>query len=266
MIRLTLQNRDISYLAFPDLGALAQAATGLSERSPDWAGATRAQAQRRAIEGNLDLVARADRLLDQIETDLDLSGLSRQSVPALAGGAPCVPAMLSGHPLTMRARRPVASPAGEVTILASAFISASISHDVIARRGAAVLALVRAVSLVRPVRLVIFYADSGKGTRSSLVSVPIETAPLDLARAAWALTAPEFLRQLLLPICDKTLGKDYNQGQPFTGDAGAAVAGLLGAESYLALPDLLSSNSTAFKTDRAALEWLQSNLATAQEI
>jgi len=266
MIRLNLQDRDVSYLAFPDLGALAQAATGLRERDAGWAGATRAQAQRRAIEGNLDLVARADRLLDQIETDLDLSSLSRQSVPALAGGAPCVPAMLSGHPLTMRARRPVTNPAGEIAILVSAFISATISHNVIARRGAAVLALVRAVALVRPVRLVIFSPSDGHHGRSALLSVPIETAPLDLARAAWALTSPEFLRQICIPIENDLLGDSYAGGPPFTGDAGAAVAGLLGADSYLALPDLRNTNSQPFKTDRAALGWLQSNLATAQEI
>mgnify|MGYP001050691452 CR=1 FL=1 len=264
MITLDLNNRSVDFRPFSDLGDLAQAATGLRERSASWAGATREEAQARAVGGNLDLVARADCLLDKIETDLDLAGLERQSVPALAGGAPCVPAMLAGHPLTMRARRPASTPAGELTILASLFISAGISHDVIARRGAAALALVRAVSLVRPVRLVVFSPSDGAAGRSVILSAPIETAPLDLARAAWALTAPELLRQLCIPIEDAMLGDDYAGGQPFTGDAGAALAGILGAESYLALPDLKISNSTSFKTDSAALAWLTENLAQAQ--
>ena len=260
MISVSLANRDVKYQPFDDLGALAQAATGLAEENPDWAGATRAEAQRRAIEGNLDLVARADRLLDQIEADLDLSGLSRQSVPALAGGAPCVPAMLAGHPLTMRARRPIASPAGEITILASLFISSSVSHDVIARRGSAALALVRALSLVRPVRLVVYYPSDGFDNSASLISAPIETAPLDLARAAWALTAPEILRQIAIPLESQALGAKYAGGAPADYDHAQALAGLQGVDDYLALPCLRASAAKPFKTDSAALAWLQDHL------
>jgi hypothetical protein len=266
MITFPLKDRTVSYQAFTDLGSLAQAATGLRETGADWAGASRAVAQRRAVEGNLALVDRADRLLDQIETDLDLTGLSRQSVPALAGGAPCVPAMLSGHPLTMRARRPVASPRGELTIMVSLWITAHAKHDAIARRGVAVLALVRALALVRPVRLLIVSPSDGYRNRSTLVTAPVDTAPLDLARACWALTAPELLRQLCIPIEEQMLGTDYAGGRLFSGDAGAVVARLIDAESHLYIPDLRAAEMDHFATDSAALAWLQSTLTTAQEL
>jgi hypothetical protein len=227
-----------------------------------WAGASRAETVQRARAGDVSRVAPSDALLSKIETSLDLSSLARASVPAVAGGVPVVPAFLAGSPVAMRARRKVTSPRGEVALFVSQFVSHQVKADTIARRGAAVLALARALAMVRPVALYAYTASRSRDRPiASLTLVRLDSAPLDLARAAWMLSAPEALRQGAVKLHKDMQGKAWTNGTPIEDhDTPRAIADLLGVESYVATPDLFSTSGD-FSSDESALAWVQSNLA-----
>jgi hypothetical protein len=73
--------------------------------------------------------------------------------------------------------------------------SAGIDAQTCLKRGAAMLALVRMLTNLRPVELWCVIAIGRQNSRSSLC-VRLDTAPLDLARAAHMLTHPSVFRAL----------------------------------------------------------------------
>lgn len=260
-------NKTTTAAVFPTMSEWAKTAeAGLAYRSrhdsdSEWAGSTFAEAMQRAAAGDMSRVSRADRLLDRIEAGLDLSSLRRLSTPSVAGGSPNVVAYLAGSPLSMRSRRPVMSDRGEVVIFANLFISASFNLSVYERRGAALLALVRAVSQIRPITL---YATgvSVDDTARKIQAVKIDTAPLDLARAAWILCAPEAFRQLALSV-NCAIGKNYDMWMPAQDTKSeAALAAALGVSDFVTTPALVSKvGKSPFDTDDSAAAWVQGQLA-----
>jgi hypothetical protein len=99
-------------------------------------------------------------------------------------------------------------------------ISAAISAQQVCNRGIAILALVRALSSHRPIEL--WACDFGSsdptmsghgGANAVCIAAKIETTPLDLAAASYALTHPAFVRNVLF-----NLEKKYHNflgGWPF---------------------------------------------------
>ena len=120
---------------------------------------------------------------------------------ALAGGSPLVPAYLAGHPLAMRQRVRIASQHAPMAIVVDTTISSGISNETIRKRGAAILALVRLLGAVRPIEL---YAACGIGSNqhdgATWFFARIETAPLDLGRAGFALCNPTFPRGIFYEV------------------------------------------------------------------
>lgn len=151
-------------------------------------GVTYAEMIDKARDGDLSGVAASDAFLSKLE---DISPVSRRwaTVAAVAGGAPNVGAYLAGSPMAMRRRTRLATDAAPLTILVDTSSSGGISAAQLIKRGAAVLALVRLLSSLRPVTL---YAVCGcqPGRKTSGVAVKIDTTPLDLARAAFMLGHP----------------------------------------------------------------------------
>jgi hypothetical protein len=263
-------NKTTTAAVFQTLTAWASAAEAgrkfsLRDRNDDndtWAGSSFAEAMQRAAAGDMSRVSRADRLLDRIEAGLDLSSLRRLSTPSVAGGSPNVVAYLAGSPLSMRSRRPVMSDRGEVVIFANLFISASFNLSVYERRGAALLALVRAVSQIRPITLYVTgVADNGD--RRKIQAVKIDTAPLDLARAAWALSAPEAFRHIAI-CANHQIGGEYDMWRAADDTkTEAALAAALGVSDFVTTPALVSKvGKSPFDTDESAAAWVQGQLAT----
>lgn len=254
--------RRIHYIAFSGLPDFAAAAAPLGDShasTPDWAGADYPTALARAAHGDMARVAPSDRMLGQIERLLDLSTLKAQIVPAVAGGVPCVPAYLAGHPMAMRTRRKMHHDRGEMVLAVNGWTPEGVGLDVIARRGAAVLALARAASMVRPVRIVSF-AVSGDRDDAFAYTLPLDSAPIDLARAAWVLGAPEFTRQLRLAVQAATIphgttGRPDTQTRRFLCD----MLGIDDAALVIA-PGVIGDDSLA--DDDAAVTWINANLDT----
>jgi hypothetical protein len=152
-----------------------------------------------ARSGDLSGVAASEALLDKLESEQFVSPVWRNRLDVV-GGSPCVPAFLAGHPMAMRRRERVKTEQGPLTIIVSMTLSGGIDTDTMRKRGASLLALVRLLSANRPVELwtAVCLGGNGYGTHTL---VRLDTAPLDLARAAHMLTCPSVTRGLGYGIC-----------------------------------------------------------------
>lgn len=236
----------------------------------DWYGATPAETLARADAGNDRLTAPCDRLLDRMET-VDFATSRFATVAAVAGGAPCVPAYLAGSPMAMRRRVRVADDLAPLAVVVDMGVSASVTHPTIQRRGAAALALVRLLAATRPVSLWVVtgqIVDKHDAARDAAFAVRLDTAPLDVARAAWLLAAPEAFRRAGFAAChaiaglpDKTdvnwLQDNYKRHPELLR---ACAPALTGCADFLLVPSLITAGETQFDSDERAAAWVQAQL------
>lgn len=174
-----------------DLAAYAQAKQHRphSDGGGAWSGGhTWEQSIEALAHGDLSGVAKSDALLAKME-NYELATQRRTWIDDVAGAMPNVPAFIAGQPLSMRRRTKAGSAFAPIAIIADLTTSASIDADKIAHRGAAILALVRALASRRPVELYVCTGlDANQRRNASYVVARIDTAPLDLSIAAHALT------------------------------------------------------------------------------
>lgn len=266
---------------FDSPAAFAAFLTGEAAPSPylsrdardDWAGADAAATVARAAAGNPALTSVCDRLLSKMETATDFATSRHVTVAAVAGGVPCVPAYLAGSPLSMRRRVRVLDEAAPLAVVVDMGVSASVQHPTIQRRGAAALALVRLLAAVRPVSLWVVsgqhvsrYSDRAA---DAAFGVRLDTAPLDVARAAWLLCAPEAFRRAAFAAC-QTIGGDvaghdvnwlHNDHKRHPDLLRDCLPALTGQADFLLVPSLITAGETQFDSDRAALDWVAAQLA-----
>lgn len=171
-------------------------------RASNWNGGMSAvDSLQRVRTGDLAGVPASDRFMAQIESMIPATAAWR-NIDSPVGGSPIVPAYLAGHPLNMRRRIRTAVETAPLSVFAELVSSADISAENMAKRGAAILALVRALSAVRAVELWAILAIGDDGVRAT-ACVRIDTSPLDLARAGHVLTHPSVPRALTYPTLDK---------------------------------------------------------------
>ena len=243
-----------------------------SGEDSDWHGAPVAATLERAQAGDTKRVADCDRLLGVMETGADFSTARSVTVAAIAGGLPNVPAMLAGSPMAMRRRQRVTDQAAPLSVVIDLGVSASVKHGTIARRGAAALALVRLLAATRPVAL---WAVAGQQcsrfsdhAQNAAFAVRLDTAPLDLSRAAWLLCAPEAFRRAAFAVSQTVAGYprevDVNWLDNSNSDHPALLAACLpaltGTADCLIVPNLCTGGSTQFDSDSAAAAWVQEQL------
>lgn len=238
-----------------------------------WAGASAAATLVRAVSGHAPLTAVCDRLLERMESATDFATARSVTVAAVAGGVPCVPAYLAGNPLSMRRRLRVLDDTAPLAVVVDMGVSASVQHDTIQRRGAAAVALVRLLAAVRPVSL---WAVTGQQisrhsdkAANAAFAVRLETAPLDVARAAWLLCAPEAFRRGAFAACQAiggdATGRDVNwldnshtRHHDLMRDC---IPALTGHSDFVLVPSLITAGATQFATDATAVAWVQEQLA-----
>jgi hypothetical protein len=167
-------------------------ASRMPKDSPAWSG---------MLHGDTKSVPRAERLMDKIAAETLLRVHQKRAVASPVGSLACVPDYLAGSPTPMRLRRPTPSPA-PITLVLDITTSAAIPKEVIATRGAATLALVQLlIQAGHAVQLMAGFAAQpdlalGMSNSNVLFSVTMESAPLDIARAAWTLTSEEAQRHM----------------------------------------------------------------------
>jgi hypothetical protein len=165
-----------------------------------------------ATNGNLDHVTPARALLSQLETKISTPKRAWKRAPV---GVYCaIPEFIAGFPTPMR--RMVRNPddRSPINIYVCTTSSAAISAATLTKRGTVILALVLALIRSRPTRLHLLSTLDGDRDHSGemVITVPIPTAPLDLARACYALTSAGFDRRLNHEISKKL--NDYRGHWP----------------------------------------------------
>lgn len=165
--------------------------------------------------GDLSVVEMARRRLDKIQADINTPAMTWAD--DVAGFFPCVPEALSGDPECMRQAEDQQSNTTPLNIFVDLATSCGLAPDLVMRRGCTVLALVMALTAIRPVSLRVgcLMGSSRKADRQEdgeqwcAVSTVIDTQPLDLARAAWALADVGCARRLFYGV-GETVGFDGN--------------------------------------------------------
>jgi hypothetical protein len=165
-----------------------------------------------ATNGNLTQVAPARALLSQLETKISTPKRVWKRAPV---GVYCaIPEFIAGFPTPMR--RMVRNPNDHspINIYVCTTSSAGINAATLTKRGTVILALVLALIRSRPTRLHLLSTLDGHRDNSGemVITVPIPTAPLDLARACYALTSAGFDRRLNHKISEKL--NDYRGHWP----------------------------------------------------
>jgi hypothetical protein len=158
------------------------------------------QAVDKARTGDLARVQASDKIMSKLEDLVAFNTSQMQTVDAMTGGIPNVAAYLAGSPMNMRRRQRVALQAAPLNVIVDLGSSSGISAEQLARRGATILAFVRIMSAQRPVNLYLATAFSPYSARESTaagVAVRVDTSPLDLARASYAISGAAFPRHMM---------------------------------------------------------------------
>lgn len=154
--------------------------------------------------GDTSLVPQAEAALAQLDQQIETPRRSWDRSPA---GAFCVvPDVLAGLPTPMRRQVYMQDERAPITILVDVGSSAAVSSETLKLRGITILALVMALSRIRPVTLYQLDVASGRKDGESILITPINTTPLDLATACYVLTSSGFSRGIVMPVEERING------------------------------------------------------------
>lgn len=168
-----------------------------------WAGGlTMTEAAAKATRGDDKLVDKAEALMEKYGAEIRLATI--MDMPSVAGGYPIVAEALAGEPECMRVPTECADEHAPIHIVVDCASTASINHRQMEARGVAILALVMALAATRPVTLDIAIISGAPKKRRpasggdcfSILTVRINTTPLDLATSCFMLTEHAPIRQL----------------------------------------------------------------------
>lgn len=188
-------------------------APGLHDRY--WAGGAKSIGVEKLISGDNSRLAQAQAIIDK----LDLAHIFSNDVPVLeptvAGFIPNVPAAIAGHPESMFRRGFVESPSilAPLTMYIETTVSAGVTQEQLIARGVAVLAFVLAMETIRPVDLYtvsLISHNSRLGVYGAVTK--IASRPMDVGRAVWMLTDPNYARMLLFTSAGEQHGLDLDSG------------------------------------------------------
>lgn len=258
---------------YPSIAALARDARETDccalaiPRPASWFnGETPADSIARAISGDDSLVAEAERLLSRINAAIDMP--ERPFVADVAGAYPVVAEYLAGMPDCMRRRAIVENEAAPVRLFYGVGSWVGITAAELLRRGCAALALTMALSRVRPVELVLYH-HTRSGERESLIFAPVNTQPLDVASAAYALSSSGFARWLFYNLARHhhfgrraACGLRFPEGTDTPAYA-ARLRRLLGADTSDVILDEPRSHDDPAIADPVA--WVNAQLAKFRE-
>lgn len=177
-----------------------------------YGGETTAQTLALSLSGDTKLVAEAEALLTKL--DLVIETPRKQWERAPAGVFAVVPEVLAGLPTPMRRQVTTYEDVAPISVYVSTSSSAGIGASVLRKRGTVILALVMALSRVRPVSLhALAFMDGYKDhSGETILTAQINTSPLDLATACYTLTSAGFARRMTYDLA--TALNDFRGGWP----------------------------------------------------
>lgn len=246
--------------------------------SEDWMGRIDwSDCVNRVRNGDTSAVPASDAMLAMFEGYANMRTTKFKTVDDVAGGFPNVPAFVAGTPMAMRRRQRIASEQGPLTIVVDISSSSWCSADFLRRRGVATLALTRILAAGRPVKLYFcscFDIDGNSSSsrytgRNGGYVCPIDSAPLDLGRAAHILSHAGVSRgmgyQLLRTEYNSAISMPYGRsdGWDIWRDHGAKFwTELFGTEVLFIPPTVMEDKhaTSGFASDAKAVAWLKQKL------
>lgn len=200
---------------FSSLSSFLDTATSVAKKARgdhEWdLGMSGKEACKAAREGDLSLVERAEDILREIETHI-AEGTEMVLEPSVNGRRPHVPSFIAGAPKSMRRRMPREGSGKSVRIFVQLSAASLISGDQLLKRGCAVIALIESLqrSQVHVDLFLTYRGAFSESRRHELgfgVIVPIESQPLDLSVAGFAMAHPAFMRNVMFSYADMLFSK-----------------------------------------------------------
>jgi hypothetical protein len=236
---------------------------GDEEGREDWFGGSWITALEKARDGDLTLAGATSPLMERFER-LALQTQGSAWVNDVAGSCANVPAFVAGQPLSMRRRVKVEKEMAPIVVFVDLFVSCGFKPEQIKKRGIAALALARILSMKRPVELWVGASTvSDKRDRYMAPLVRIDTAPMDLSHAAFAIISPLFTRRIQFAIM-RAMGPSLQNLSPSTNARTAPTAAMATAfpdAEMLIVPPLVGSPKTG-----DALAWTDPEQWILQQI
>lgn len=150
----------------------------------DWSGGMTSHAEvlHALKHGSQYMLAESEKLLSEIHTQLDMTGVLRETELSVVGVSPCVPAFLAGSPACMRrvVEHEDQQNGQPVRVYFGLVSSGAISADDLAKRAAAIMAFAQVLSMSRPVELV-GVAAARPDQRDICIKIQLGLAPVDLS-------------------------------------------------------------------------------------
>lgn len=159
-----------------------------------------------ATTGDYSLVEQSESMLKLIEDQVPVSKGWR-NVDDVVGAVPNVPAFLAGHPQCMRRRERTMRESAPLTIFMNLTSSMAIPQEKILKRGIVLLALTRLLVEHRAVELWVGSSLSNSTREICTAAWRIDTAPLDLARAAYHISSVAMSRLFGYATCEQLIDK-----------------------------------------------------------
>lgn len=185
----------VNYTWSEYLSSLPAASGHGSHSGGDWTdNETFDSALAKMANGDDTYVGMANKLLDKLEA---VSGGVPETewAPSVYGAYPVVAEFINGRPDCMRRRLPTAEPK-PLRVIVSSTCSGGIDRKTMTERGVALLALVQKLQMVRPVELVILVEGNVGGHGNLFQIITVDTKPLSVAHACFALANVGFARAL----------------------------------------------------------------------
>ena len=204
------RGRDVHRVDFESLGELMRdckeagvASSRMAGSSSWWGGDSISKLLDRCIAGDERRIGEAERLLDKLREEIEIPKPQWQA--SQWGAFPSVPDYLSGEPDCMRMMAWDPNQTAPVKVWFDPTSSAAIGHEDLAKRGTAVLALVMGLSQIRPVELWTFSDLDAYGKDHALITAKIQTNPLMLSEACFALCNPGYARGLTYSYAERRM-------------------------------------------------------------
>jgi len=163
------------------------------------------------FKGDSNLVVKSDEFLEQVEAE-SIETLQPYWAKSVQGAFCNVPDYLSGSPTPMRLRKKASSELSPVSIYVSTTCSGGIDSEVMTKRGLVALALLRKLETIRPVSLYLLAETHGNKDGICAIAVRMQSSPIDLSVACYALAHVSFARHLTYTFAQRHEG--FNGGWP----------------------------------------------------
>lgn len=258
----------LDYHEIPDL--IRQGSVPMdSSPNTNWTGGDEERLLKYLTEGGPSKIVRdSEELMDKVALELNLPTPGPRVELGLVGGVPHMGLALRGSPACMLGiRTDSLVNTGLVRVICDSSTSAGIDDDVIYKRASVVTALVRALSMYRPVEFLIGTCGSvgGKSTTDSACIVRISSHPVDISAVAAAMSQV-FSRLFCYAVEYAAVGcHDYSDGGGLSWASKPVercLAPKVSSNSHdIVIPPIHNNQSSAFLKN--PVEWVREQVELA---